>query len=127
MRTRISRRSLVALTGAASGALIMSRDLGYAADTGPIRILLINPNTNQATTEMMVRIAQSTAPGNVEIIGATAQQGPSMITEPAALAASAPQVVEIGTARAKEVSGIIVSAFGDPSVNDLRRAVGIPV
>ncbi len=101
------------------------------AAAGPVagmrRILLINPNTSQTTTDMMVRIAQLVASDNVEIVGATAQRGPSMIVDPTALAASAPQVVEIGSARAKDVSGIIISAFGDPGIDDLRRAVSIPV
>lgn len=99
--------------------------VGPAAGTA--RILLINPNTSQATTDMMVRIAQSAASNNIEIIGATAQHGPSMIVDPAALAASAPQVVEIGLGLAKDVSGIIISAFGDPGIGDLRRAVSVPV
>ena len=105
----------------------MSGLIGPARAAGTTRILLINPNTSQATTDMMVRIAQSAAPKDVEIIGATAPRGPSMITEPTALAASAPQVVEIGKDRAKDVSAIIISAFGDPGINDLRRAVSIPV
>jgi Asp/Glu/hydantoin racemase len=91
------------------------------------RILLINPNTSRNTTDMMVRIAQSAAPLGVEIIGATAQHGPPMITEPAALAASAPQVVEIGVSHGNTIAGIIISAFGDPGCNDLRQRVKIPV
>jgi allantoin racemase len=147
MHTRVSRRSLLALTGSVSisglvillgliaparaGAFDLVREKNTVVAEGPgagiTRILLINPNTNQTTTDMMVRIAQSSASNNVEIIGATAPRGPSMIVEPAALAASAPQVVEIGVARAKDVSGIIISAFGDPGIGDLRRAVGVPV
>lgn len=94
---------------------------------GATRILLINPNSSQATTDMMVRIAQSAAPGDVEVVGATAERSPSMIVDAAALAASAPQVVEIGSGAGKDVSGIIVSAFGDPGIAELRRRVGVPV
>jgi allantoin racemase len=145
MHTWVSRRSLLALTGAASisgliillgliaaaraGAfdLVQEKNTVVGPAAGITRILLINPNTSQATTDMMVQIAQSAASNNVEVIGATAPQGPSMIVGPAALAASAPQVVEIGVGRAKVVSGIIISAFGDPGIGDLRRAVGVPV
>jgi allantoin racemase len=94
---------------------------------GMIRILLINPNASRATTEMMVSIAQAAAPHDVEIVGATAQRGPPMIVDPAALAASASEVVEIGTGLAKDVSGIIIGAFGDPGLAELRGKVGIPV
>ena len=147
MHTPVSRRSLLALTGAASisgliiflgliaparaGAFDLVQEKNTVVAVGPgagiTHILLINPNTSQATTDMMVRIAQSAASNNVKIIGATAPQGPSMIVDPRALAASAPQVVEIGVARAKDVSGIIISAFGDPGIGDLRRAVSVPV
>ncbi len=106
---------------------------GVIASRGPVnaagkhRILLINPNSNQATTDMMVQIAQSNAPDGVEIVGVTAPNSPLMIVDPEALAASAPQVVELGVGLGKDVSGIIISAFGDPGWAELRRQVGVPV
>jgi allantoin racemase len=113
-----------------TGAVSMT---GLLASRGPInaagthRILLINPNSNQTTTDMMVQIAQSAASRDVEIVGATAPHSPLMIVDPEALAASAPQVVEIGLSLAKDAAGIIISAFGDPGIADLRRQVSIPV
>jgi allantoin racemase len=65
--------------------------------------------------------------GGVEIIGATATKSPRMIVQPAALAASAAEVVEIGMRLASSVPGIIVSAFGDPGMRDLQARVGVPV
>jgi allantoin racemase len=119
----ILRRSLLALTGVASmSGLIPSR--GFANTT---RVLLINPNSNQATTDMMVRIAQSAAPDAVEIVGATAPHSPMMIVDTDGLAAAAPQVVEIGLSTGKDVFGIIISAFGDPGFADLQRQARIPV
>jgi allantoin racemase len=76
---------------------------------------------------MMVQIAQSAAPSDLEIVGATAPNSPLMIIDPEALAASAPEVVEIGLSLGKDVSGIIISAFGDPGWTDLRRKIGVPV
>jgi allantoin racemase len=105
---------------------------GLMASRGPVsaagthRILLINPNS-KATTDMMVQIAQSAAPSDLEIVGATAPRSPLMIVDPEALAASAPQVVEIGLALGKGAAGIIISAFGDPGWADLRRQVSVPV
>jgi allantoin racemase len=126
MRRLISRRHLLAVTGtAAMTGLMASRSPVSAAGTH--RILLINPNSNKATTDMMVQIAQAAAPGDVEIVGATAPRSPLMIVDPEALAASAPQVVEIGLALGKDVAGIIISAFGDPGWADLRRQVSVPV
>jgi allantoin racemase len=126
MRGFISRRHLLAVTGAAAmTSLMASHRPAGAADTR--RILLINPNTNKATTEMMVKIAQAAAPDGIEIAGATAPNGPLMIIDPEALAASAPQVVELGLALGKDVSGIMISAFGDPGWADLRRQAKVPV
>jgi allantoin racemase len=124
MAKLISRRNLLTLAGAASTTGLLASRGVVAAGT---RILLINPNTNKATTDMTVGIAQSAAPGDIEIVGATAPRGPLMIVDPEALAASAPQVVELGVGLAKDASGIIISAFGDPGWADLRRQVGIPV
>jgi allantoin racemase len=91
------------------------------------RILLINPNSSQATTAMMVRIAQAASPDGVEILGATAEHSVPMIVDPTALAASAPEVVEVGMRLGSGMSGIIISAFGDPGIAELRRQTTIPV
>ena len=76
---------------------------------------------------MMVRIAQSVAAKDVEIVGATAPHSPQMIIDPAALAARRPQVVEIGMTLARTSAGIIISAFGDPGIDDLRKQTKMPV
>jgi allantoin racemase len=91
------------------------------------QILLINPNSSGDTTAMMVAIAQACCSNSVAIIGATATRSPPMIITADALAAAADEVVEIGMREAPRVSGIIVSAFGDPGLETLRRKVSIPV
>jgi allantoin racemase len=91
------------------------------------RILLINPNSSAATTEMMVAIACGCAPAGVEIVGATATRSPAMIVTPQALVASAPEVAEIGARAAPSIAGIIVGAFGDPGLDELRARVSMPV
>jgi Asp/Glu/hydantoin racemase len=90
------------------------------------RILLINPNSSMATTDMMVAIAQAAAGDAYEVVGATASRSPPMITEPEALAASAPQVVEIALARAADCAGIVVSAFGDPGLAQVQARSSRP-
>jgi allantoin racemase len=91
------------------------------------RILLINPNSSEATTAMMVGIAQGVVPDAVTVVGATATRSPRMIVTADALAAAADEVVEIGWHQASAVSGIIVSAFGDPGLAELQRRLPIPV
>ena len=91
------------------------------------QILLINPNSSRDTTAMMVGIAQAGDPGGATVIGATATRSPAMIVTAGQLAAAADEVVEIGTREAPGFSGIIISAFGDPGIEQLRRQVGVPV
>lgn len=90
------------------------------------RVLLINPNSSRDTTAMMVAIAQACAP-DVEVIGATATRSPPMIVTEEALAESAAEVVEMGMREVSGVSGIVVSAFGDPGMEELAARVSIPV
>lgn len=90
------------------------------------RILLINPNTNRATTAMMVALARAEAGDRMAVEGATVASGVPMILDEAALAASAEQVVAIGTGTAG-MAGIIVGAFGDPGLEALRGSVAVPV
>lgn len=90
-------------------------------------IVLINPNTSSATTVMMTGIAGSALPAGFSIEGMTASAGVSMILDDAQLAASVAQVVEMGLAASRIADGIIVSAFGDPGLGQLRTLVDVPV
>jgi Asp/Glu/hydantoin racemase len=90
------------------------------------RILLINPNSLEATTAMMVAIAKSVVTGGFDIVGATATRAPSMIVAPDALDAAAPEVEEIALAHRSSCDGIIVSAFGDPGLAGIKAAMKLP-
>jgi len=90
-------------------------------------ILLINPNTSTATTEMMVGIAQSVAPAGYRIRGVTAARGVPMIVNAVQLAASAEQVAAMWQAYGAEASGVIIAAFGDPGIEALQALTDLPV
>ncbi len=90
------------------------------------RILLINPNSLEATTAMMVAIAKSVAADGFDIIGATATRAPTMIVSPDALDAAAPEVEEIARAHQGSCDGVIVSAFGDPGLAGIKSAIKLP-
>ncbi len=94
--------------------------------SNPRRILLINPNSLEATTAMMVAIAKSVVTGGFDIVGATATRAPSMIVAPDALDAAAPEVEEIALAHRSSCDGIIVSAFGDPGLAGIKAAMKLP-
>jgi allantoin racemase len=91
------------------------------------RILLINPNTAEATTAEMVAIANAVASEGTEVSGATARHGPKMILQADELRAAVPEVMNIGLAASGDTDGIIIGAFGDPGVAQLRRQVSVPV
>ncbi|MGP6089390.1 aspartate/glutamate racemase family protein [Antarctobacter jejuensis] len=84
-------------------------------------VLLMNPNANAATTVAMLEIARRDLP---EITGWTAPRGPQMIIDQDALEAAAKLVAE---ARIPKVSGVIVSAFGDPGRAALAARQACPV
>jgi Asp/Glu/hydantoin racemase len=90
-------------------------------------VLLINPNSSEATTEMMLDIAQRTANGRLRLKGATADQSPPMIINDMQLKASAKQVIDISERQSSNCQGIIVSAYGDPGVVYLRETHATPV
>ncbi|MGQ3214388.1 MAG: aspartate/glutamate racemase family protein [Shinella sp.] len=90
-------------------------------------ILLINPNSSETTSDMMQAIALRSAAERLDVKAVTASRSPAMIVTPEQLTASAAQVVELGTAHGRDCAGIIVSAFGDPGLAELRRKVAVPV
>ncbi|AOF88250.1 aspartate/glutamate racemase family protein [Sinorhizobium sp. RAC02] len=90
-------------------------------------ILLINPNSSETTSDMMQAIALRSAAERLDVKAVTASRSPAMIVTPQQLTASAAQVVELGTAHGRDCAGIIVSAFGDPGLAELRRKVTVPV
>lgn len=99
---------------------------GLARDMTGRRILLINPNSSEATTAMMVAIARSAAANGFDIIGATATRAPQMIVSADALEAAAGEVEEVARAHQNSCDGIIVSAFGDPGLAGIKSAMKLP-
>lgn len=93
-----------------------------------IRLALINPNTNSTTTAAMLEIAEAAAPPDVTIQGITAPFGVPLITTPAALAHAREAMMSlIPTLRSQAWDGVIVAAFGDPGLADLRAGLDCPV
>jgi Asp/Glu/hydantoin racemase len=93
-----------------------------------MRLLLVNPNTNAATTETMRRIAARAAPAGVDVEGLTVTRGAALITDPEALARAAEAVAEAEVAiRARAPDAVIVAAFGDPGRAALAERLAVPV
>jgi len=92
------------------------------------RLLLINPNTNAGTTNMMRAIAQAAAPGGTIVDALSAPYGVPLITNPEALEQSARAVQALaGVIATTPPDGVIISAFGDPGLAALRLRLSCAV
>ncbi|WP_454711457.1 aspartate/glutamate racemase family protein [Cupriavidus nantongensis] len=95
-------------------------------------ILLINPNTSAATTQMMVGIARAWLAQHLAaapaVVGATAARGAPMIVDDADLAVATTAMGDADLLRqARLAGGVIVGAFGDPGLDALRAQLAVPV
>jgi Asp/Glu/hydantoin racemase len=97
------------------------------------RVLLVNPNSNSRTTELMTGIAAGILePEGLEVVGLTAAEGPAMIIDPVSLKDS---VGHVQTAVHSYLDGpygsfvvaIIVAAIGDPGRSTMASTLDIPV
>ncbi|MEG0000156.1 MAG: aspartate/glutamate racemase family protein [Comamonas sp.] len=92
------------------------------------QLLLINPNTSEATTALMAQLARQRLPARVELLTATAQEGAPLITDEASLAIAVRQVVRMGEGFAQQRAAaqqplpavIVIGAFGNPGLAQLR-------
>lgn len=92
-------------------------------------IVLINPNSSAGATTSMVDLANAQTGSTAKVVGVTNDGAPALLTAPHDMADAAQGVVKRGVAAAKDpnVAAIIVAAFSDPGLNELRAAVHIPV
>lgn len=89
------------------------------------RLALVNPNTSVATTAAMLAIARRVAPDGLDIVGLTAPFGTPLITTAPALAEAGRAVASLAPDIAAD--GVIVAAFGDPGLDELRLRLSVPV
>lgn len=99
-------------------------------DTTPNRaIVLINPNSNAEATRSMAELARLETEGVATVIERSNTDAPALLTTPQDMIDAAPGVIAIGVEAAgdERVAAIIVSAFSDPGLEELREEVDIPV
>ncbi|WP_205619082.1 aspartate/glutamate racemase family protein [Halomonas halocynthiae] len=92
-------------------------------------IVLINPNSNTNATHSMANLARDEVSGKAIIIERSNSTAPPLLTTPQDMIDATPGVVGVGVEAAKDdnVAAIIVSAFSDPGLEELREEVDIPV
>lgn len=114
------------MTHRASGPQQMAMDSDRAAR--PYRIALLNPNTSERSTELMLASAWSVAPAGVHIEGRTVPSGQDFIADTAALHMAERAVLACAPAlEAVGFDALIVAGFGDPGVAKLRQRLALPV
>ena len=91
-------------------------------------LVLLNPNTSEATTAAMLELARQEAGSAVRVEGFTAAFGASLICDPPALAVAAdavlaliPRIIEL------DPTGVVIAAFGDPGLQQLSARLDCPV
>ena len=104
--------------------------VGLKAQVGTVlmkRIVLVNPNTTEALTTLMVEIAREHAPSSVQIEGMTAPFGTPLITCDAELDEASSAVLALAPRLAQNADAVIISAFGDPGAGNLASMLPLPV
>lgn len=100
----------------------------HGADTART-IVLINPNSNTEATRSMADLARLETKGVATVEERSNMAAPALLTTPQDMIDAAPGVVAIGVEAARDdnVAAIIVSAFSDPGLEELRAEVDLPV
>lgn len=94
-------------------------------------LVIINPNTSTTTTDAMIALARQELAGtpDIQVQGVTASSGSPMIIDPASLRLSAFEVLRLArrahSSHRQNLSGLIVGAFGDPGLSQLRQLLPV--
>jgi allantoin racemase len=96
-------------------------------------VALLNPNTSTATTDALhSALAEGLARRpDLHVSSYTARRGPPMITDTPALDASVTEVLALAAMAVEDLrqclAAVVVGAFGDPGVTQLRSLLRVPV
>lgn len=91
------------------------------------RILVINPNTTESVTALVMRHVLAVANGRLELVPATAAFGSDYIASEVAYAVAAHAAIDCFERHAKGCDGVLLACFGDPGLFALRELCAGPV
>ena len=92
-----------------------------------MRILLLNPNTTQAVTELLLAAGQPAAAAGTELIPLTAARGVPYIATRAEAQIGGAVALEMLAEHHRRADGAIIAAFGDPGLMGARELFDFPV
>ena len=90
------------------------------------RILVINPNTSESVTEIVLRNCRLVSPG-LEWQGATSRLGAAYISTEATYAIAEHAVLETYADHFDEHDAVLIGCFGDPGLLALREIATVPI
>ena len=92
-----------------------------------MRILLLNPNTTQAVTGLLLAAGQPAAAAGTELIPLTAARGVPYIATRAEAQIGGAVALEMLAEHHRRADGAIIAAFGDPGLMGARELFDFPV
>ena len=92
-----------------------------------MRLLLINTNTSESITGLVVASARAIAAPSTEISGATARFGMRYISTRTAFAIAGHAALDAYAAYGKEADAVVLACFGDPGLAALQEIATVPV
>jgi allantoin racemase len=92
-----------------------------------MKILVLNPNTSQSVTDLLLVAGERVASPGTEIIAQTAPRGVPYIATRAEAQIGGAIALEMLAERHHEVDAAIIAAFGDPGLFGARELFDIPV
>ncbi len=92
-----------------------------------MRLLLINPNTSSAITDLVVAVARSFAAPGTQIVGATGRFGARYIATRAASAIAAHATLDTYAEHGGSADVVVLACFGDPGLAGLKEIAHQPV
>ena len=94
---------------------------------GNVRILVLNPNTTEAVTDLMVEAGTAVAAAGTELVPMTATQGLPYLSSRAEAQIGGVVALEMIAAMHGQVDAAIIAAFGDPGLLGARELFDLPV
>lgn len=92
-----------------------------------LRILLINPNTTQAMTDLVMQVVAPHAPSNVALHPVTGRFGAQYISSRSAGVIAAHAALEAYAEHGAGCDAVYLACFGDPGLHALKEVSPVPV
>jgi allantoin racemase len=92
-----------------------------------MRLLIINPNTTAGMTDKVRDAAVAFLPANWAITAVSGRFGPRYIASRATFAVASHAAIDAYAAHGPDHDRVLLACFGDPGLDALREAAGVPV